>query len=184
MPADRRLAVLGKRRQGKSVFLRILAGVEEPTRGEVISRLRLSPVVRSGALFHPRMSALENVRFFARMLNLDADRLALAVDAFYGADGVLGRSRKGEEGDRRKAAEIAFLSLLPFDCYLIDDIGQLPEAARKRHLDAAAQRRAGIIFATNQPQLARRYADCAVVIRDGIVHPFSDVAEAIAFDER
>lgn len=184
LPTDRRLAVLGEKRPGQSVFLRLIAGIERPTRGQVVSSVRLSPIIKPGGLFHPHLSALENIRFFARMLNLDANQLTLAVAASCGAGGVLSRSPKGEGGDRTKAAEMALICLLPFDCYLVDELGQLPGAARKRLRDTAALRQAGIIFATNQPQLARRFAECAIVIRDGIVHPFSNVAEALAFDER
>jgi capsular polysaccharide transport system ATP-binding protein len=182
LPADRRLAVLAKKLGGKSVFLRILAGVEAPTDGEVISTVRSSPVIKSGVLFHPRISNVENIRFFARMLNLDPDRLTVAIDAFCRANGVAGQWLEDEQ--QRRAAEVALLTILSFDCYFVDEIGQLAEPARLRLFDVAEQRQGGVIFATNQPRLARRYADCAVVIRDGIVHPFSNVAEAIAFHER
>ena len=90
----------------------------------------------------------------------------------------------GEDSGKRKATEIALLTLLSFDCYLIDEIGHLAEAVRERHLEVVAERGAGIIFTTNLPQLARRYADCALVIRAGIVHPFSSVEEAVDFHER
>jgi capsular polysaccharide transport system ATP-binding protein len=182
VPADRRLAVLGARREGKSTFLRLLAGTETPTAGEVIALGRRSPVVRFGGLFDRRLTGRENVRFFARMMDVDADQLAMALDAFCNANGVLAQSLD-DPGDDSQAAELALLSILPFDCYFLDEIGALETAVRERLLGLAAQRGAGVIFATNQPQLARRYADCAVVIRNRTVHPFSTVAEAIAFHE-
>jgi ABC-type polysaccharide/polyol phosphate transport system ATPase subunit len=183
LPADRRLAVLGQRRQGKSVFLRLLAGVEAPTQGEVIAPGRMSPVARPNVLFHPRLSIAENIRFFARTLNLHPDQLTVALDAFCGTGGTLTRPTKGIDHNRT-AAEMALLSMLPFDCYCVDDIGHVAEASRERLFDGAARRRAGVIFATNQTRLARRYADCAIVLRDGNVHPFSSIDEAISFDER
>jgi capsular polysaccharide transport system ATP-binding protein len=184
VPAHRRLAVLGKKQQGKSVFLRLLAGVEKPTQGEVIAFGRRSPIVKIGGLFHPRLSGLDNIRFFARMMDLDTNRLLMALDAFCNARGALARSLNDSGEHDRKAVEMAMLCILPFDCYFLDEIGQLEGATRERLIVAAAQRGAGIIFATNQPQFARRYADCAVVIRDGIVHPFSNTEEATAFHER
>jgi hypothetical protein len=118
------------------------------------------------------------------MFNLDAKRLASAVSALSGADGNLGLSSERETLDHRRALEVALLIILPYDCYLVDEIGRLQDAARKSLLAAAVQRRAGIIFTTRQPRVARELADCAVVIRNGIVHPFSQVEEAIAFHER
>lgn len=184
LPADRRLAVLGEGREANSAFLRLLAGVARPTRGTVISDLRLSPVVRRVGLFHPHLNSLENIRFFARMLNFDADQLMLAVGAFAGAGSSLGRPPKDEDGAERKAAEMALLTILPFDCYLIDEITQFSEAVIRRHLDVVAPRGAGMIFSTTSARLARQFGDCAIVIRNGIVHPFSNVAEALAFDGR
>jgi capsular polysaccharide transport system ATP-binding protein len=183
LPADRRLAILGQRRQGKSVLLRLLAGVETPTKGEVMAPGRMSPVARPNGLFHPRLSILENIRFFARMLNVHADQLTVALDAFCAAGGALVR-HADQKGELRTAAEVALLSMLPFDCYCVDDIGQVAEASRERLFHAAARRGAGVIFATNQTRLARRYADCAIVLRHGNVHPFSSIDEAILFDER
>lgn len=182
LPADRRLAVLGGRRQGKSVFLRLLAGVESPTQGEVIAPGRMSPVARPNVLFHPRLGLSENIRFIARMLNLHPDELTVALDAICEAGGTL--CEQDHKGDHWAAAEIALLSMLPFDCYCVDDIGHMAEKSRERFFHAAAQRGAGIIFATNQPRMARRHADCAIVLRDGNVHPFSNIDEAISFDER
>jgi ABC-type polysaccharide/polyol phosphate transport system ATPase subunit len=184
LPADRRLVVLGKKHSVNSGFLRLLAGVSAPTRGTIISRVRLSPILRSSGLFYPHVNGLENIRHYARMLNVGEDRLTLAIDRLSGVAGSLGEQRYEGWRDRGREAMLALFTLLPFDCYLIDEIAQFPEALTQRHLDAVAPRGAGLIFTTTSLWRARRYADCAIVIRDGIVHPFSDVEKAIAFHER
>jgi capsular polysaccharide transport system ATP-binding protein len=184
LPADRRLVVLGKKYSVNLEFLRLLAGVSVPTRGKVVSHLRLSPIISLSGLFYPYVNGLENIRHYARMLNVDANRLTLAIDLFTGTGGALGGPAKDQQRDRSKEAMIALFTLLPFDCYLIDEIAQFSEAVVSRHLDAVAPRRAGLIFTTHSQRQARQYADCAIVIRDGIVHPFSDVERAIAFHER
>jgi ABC-type polysaccharide/polyol phosphate transport system ATPase subunit len=184
LPTDRRLAVMGDKRQGKSIFLRILSGAQMPTFGEVISNVRLSPVIKSGALFNSRLSTYENIRFSARMFNLDIDILAKTVSAISGVAAAVGAPHKDESAEDRRTAELALLSILPFDCYLIDEVSVLPEVARHRLFSAAHQQGAGVIFATNSVRLARTYADCAIVIRGKSIHPFSDIEEAIAFHER
>ncbi len=181
VPADRRLAVLGRNTDEKTTFLRLLAGTELPTEGSVVSRLRLSPIIRRGPLFHPRLTEGENILFYARALNLDVEHLMFALESFYGSKA---HSVPGEGGDKQKAKEIGILTLMTFDCYLIDEIGHLSEYLRKRHLDALTHQRAGLIFTTNSPQLARQHGDCALVIRDGTIFPFVNVEEAIAFNER
>jgi capsular polysaccharide transport system ATP-binding protein len=184
LPVDRRLAVLGKKRSANSAFLRLLAGITAPTRGKVISHARLSPILKPHELFHPYFNGMENMRHFARMLNLDPDRLMVATDAFSGTGGSLGGQVKAEEPDRRREAIMALLTLLPFDCYLIDEISQFSEAVTRRHLDAVAHRGAGLIFTTTSWRWASRYADCAIVFRDAAVYPFPTVEKAIASYER
>jgi ABC-type polysaccharide/polyol phosphate transport system ATPase subunit len=183
VPADRRVAVLGRKLQGKSVFLKVLSGLEAPTQGQVITNARLSPIVRPGPLFHPRLTWVENIGFYARSLSLDADQLAAAVDAYATGGGVWSDSPAGD-AELRKPRELGLLTMLPFNCYLVDEIGHLADDIRERYLAAIAERNAGIIFTTSQKSLVQRYADCALVISNGLVHPFSSVEEAIRFHER
>jgi len=184
VPADRRIAVLGKRRGGKSTFLKLLAGNEAPSEGEVFSRVRISSVIRPGSLFHPRLNAQENLRFYARTLNVDLEELMLAVGSYSTTTANRGVDNRGENTEQRKAMEVALLTLQGFGCYLVDEIGHLADDVRHRLLYAAAEQHAGVIFSTNLPQLARRYAEGAIVIRDGIVRPFASIERAIQFHER
>jgi capsular polysaccharide transport system ATP-binding protein len=184
LPVDRRVAVLGKKRSANSSFLRLLAGVTAPTSGKVISRARLSPILKSSELFHYYFNGLENIRHFARILNLEPDQLLLAINRLSGTANSLGGSIRDEERGRRDEAIMALLTLLPFDCYLIEEIGQYGETMIRRHLDGVAHRGAGLIFTTTSARWTRQYADCAIVIRDALVYPFSTVEEAIAFHER
>jgi capsular polysaccharide transport system ATP-binding protein len=184
IPIDRRLAILGGRRNGKSSLLRLFAGAEMPSYGAIVSSARMSPVIKPGAFFGPKLTIYENLRFYARMFNLEAEQLVAIVSSVCGPELSLGREVGDEPRDMRTMAELALITVLPFDCYLVDDVIALPEAARRLLFLAAEQRQAGVIFATNQIGWAAHEADCAVVIRDKMLHPFSDIQEAVAFHER
>ena len=166
------------------VSLRMLAGVEPPDQGEVFAPLQLSPLVNSGGLFHPQLTGTENIRLFARMFGIDGDRLTVAVDAFCGMGIRLDQPVKIQDASDRKAMEAAVTAVLPFDCYLVDDMQQFESEITKRFFDAASQRQAGVIFSTSNPRFARQFAEFAVVIRDGTLYPFPHVKEAIPFYER
>ncbi len=127
---------------------------------------------------------MANLRFLARMFNVGADNLAGMIATICGPGATIGVSLKEESSEQRRSAELAFLSILPFDCYIVDELSLLPETAMQRLFSAAEQQGAGVIFATNSLRLVQAHADCAVVIRDKILYPFSDVEEAIAFHER
>lgn len=183
IPTDRRLAILGDPPQMRSLFLNLLAGTELPSRGAVSARVSLSPVFRYGVLFQRRLSVMQNIQFFARMMNVDAAQLLVLLNAFHPIDKVLAGGVKLENVEQRRAAEIGLLTLLPFQCYLFDELWLISGSVRERFFRATEERGSGIIFATNHVRLAREHADCAIVVRGGTVYPFSDVDEGIAFHE-
>jgi capsular polysaccharide transport system ATP-binding protein len=184
LPADRRLAILGGKGEGKSVLLQLLVRNEKPDLGKVIAPLRLSPVFNSDRLFHPGLSGFENVRYYARRFGVDEEQLVTAMDRFYPISRFL-KILHGELTIReRRTMEATLAAAIAFDCYLLDDVGQLAADLVERHLAIAARRGAGVIFTTGSPRLAQQFADCAVVIQDRTLHPFCRIEEATRFYER
>ncbi|HEV2300803.1 MAG TPA: hypothetical protein VGR91_04465 [Stellaceae bacterium] len=184
LPADRRLAVLGAKSEGKTVLLQLLAGTEKPDAGRVIAPVGLSPVVNSDRIFHRDLSVLENIRFYARRFVVDEVCLMQAMDRFCPLAAVLDRRVGALTMRERRGMEAALATAFAFDCYLVDDIDILPPELAERTLAAVARRGAGVIFATDRARLARQLADCAVVIHDQTLHPFARIEEATRFYER
>jgi capsular polysaccharide transport system ATP-binding protein len=180
-PADRRVAILGERRVGKTTVLQMLAGKLSPDQGAVIAPLFFSPVVNTGGLFHPQLTGIDNIRFVARMFGVQADRLTLAVDAFCGSSLRLNDPIRAHDTAHRRAFEVAVTIVLPFACYLFDDVAQLPPDLLARCFTAARERGAGLVFSTASPRLARQFGEIFVVIADATLHMFTQAEEAIRF---
>lgn len=180
LPSDGRLAVLAGRRDGKTTLLQLLSGVIKPDQGAVVGADVRSPVVNAGSsLMHPQLSAIDNLKFLARAYGFDPDTLLMAVDALNGSDMLLDRPLKGQDGAKRRNFEAATTFVIPFGCYLVDDLGQLDPDLIERCLALAAHRRSGVVFTTSQPRVATQYADAAVTIDDGVLHLFHDVRDAV-----
>lgn len=62
--------LIGHNGCGKSTLLRLLAGIHQPTSGEVITNGRLSALLELGAGFHPELTGRENVYLNASILGL------------------------------------------------------------------------------------------------------------------
>jgi len=184
LPTDRRVAILGGRMEGKTTLLRLLTGFEAPDAGEIVAPLRLSPIGNSRTLLHPVFSGAENIQIVARMTGVDPDLLLAAVDRLCGIGRMLEKPLHTQDAQLRQLLEIALLSVLPFDCYLLDNTHSMPAGLLERYFDAAERRGAGMIFATGQPRQAYRYADYAVVIKDRTVCAYNQVEEAIESYER
>lgn len=69
------VGVIGSNGAGKSTLLRLLAGVSEPTSGDITRKGKVSPLLELGAGFHPDLTGHENI--FASGLYLGLDRHAM-----------------------------------------------------------------------------------------------------------
>lgn len=55
------LGLIGPNGSGKSTLLRLMARIMPPTRGEVIVRGRVAPMIELGVGFHPELTGRENI---------------------------------------------------------------------------------------------------------------------------
>jgi len=64
-----KVALLGRNGSGKSTLIRLLAGVERPTRGAIKQTMSVSwPIGLAGGL-HGTLTGNDNMRFIARIYN-------------------------------------------------------------------------------------------------------------------
>jgi len=61
VPMGELLGVVGPNGSGKSTLLRLLAGIMQPTQGEVRVQGRVAPLIELGVGFHPELTGRENV---------------------------------------------------------------------------------------------------------------------------
>ena len=66
LPGDA-VGILGRNGAGKSTLMRILAGVERPTRGRVRREMSISWPMGYEAAVHNALSGADNARFIARL---------------------------------------------------------------------------------------------------------------------
>jgi len=126
---------------------------------------------------------MENIRFLARAYGFHPDTMLMAADCLLGQDMSLDRPLKDQDGNKRRQLEAAIMVALPFQCYLIDELGLLEPELLARCWESFTDRQAGVVFATSQPRFVSQYADTAVIIDEGRLLLFQDIKEAIAYYE-
>ncbi len=75
-PTGESIGILGRNGSGKSTLLRILAGIEQPDRGEVIRNNRVSWPIGFAGGFNGSLTGEENTRFVARIYGADVRKVS------------------------------------------------------------------------------------------------------------
>jgi capsular polysaccharide transport system ATP-binding protein len=177
------VGILGRNGAGKSTLMRILGGIETPSRGQVRRTMSISwPLGYSGA-FQGNLSGADNIRFIARIYGRHAERTIGFVEE-YAELGEYLRMPVGiySSGMRARLAFAVSLAV-DFDCYLIDEAvapGDARFNERFRSAFAERARRSALIMVTHSATTVRTYCRAAAVLDGGILTFHDDLDEAIA----
>ncbi len=183
VPTSRRVAILVEDPGDSTSFLHLLAGSEIPDGGRVETKgiRRLSPVVYRGASLMPHLTGFQNIAFFARVHGIDPLKLAEIVDNACQFGAKLHKSVRSLDLSDRRELEATLIAALPFDCFLVDRLHELPGDLRWRIFLAARLRKAGFIFTTSEMEVADRFGDFFIVIREGGARAFKNMNRAFAY---
>lgn len=183
LPAGRSLALLGRNGAGKSTLLEIIAGLQRPDHGRVVTDGTLSWPVGLGSSFHKDISGVENVRFIARVYGVDTDDLVAFVEDF----SELGPSfhmpmRTYSSGMKARLTFGASMGI-KFDTYLVDEVtavGDKSFRSKSRKVFADRMRNSGAIMVSHNMRQLRTFCDAGLILEKGKAVYFDDLDEAIA----
>jgi capsular polysaccharide transport system ATP-binding protein len=182
LPLDRRVGILGRKGSGKSTLLGILAGTEPVDGGRVRARVKFSMVLNGKAFTYAGMSGIENAEMMARIYGMPPKKLVeFAMSLPHVPASMWLEPLAALEPKQRRGMEIVLAALLPYDCYLVDDIERADQNIVGLLIRLTAPRGAGLIFTTFQPKAARHYAEAGAVIANQTLTVFETMKEALAF---
>ncbi|GJD86761.1 MULTISPECIES: ABC transporter ATP-binding protein [Methylobacterium] len=174
--------ILGINGAGKSTTMRLIGGVEDPTRGRIHRGLRVSWPLGFGGGFHPQMTGRDNVIFVARIYGEDPKRVLEFVEDFSELGSYLDVPIRTYSSGMGARLGFGMSMAIPFDCYLIDEVTAVGDARfQKRCTEVFSQRRknADVIMVSHSMETIREWCQQGIVLLNGRAIVYEDVNDAI-----
>lgn len=174
-----RVGVLGRNGTGKSTLVRILGGIEAPTRGTIRRTMSVSWPIGLAAGFQTGLSGADNSRFIARIYDRPAQATVDFVESFAELGEYLHMPVHTYSSGMRSRLGLAISLAVDFDCFLVDEALAVGDTKFGRAFGARLQQ-AGLIIVTHQPSLVRQLCTRAAVLDQGTLTFYEDIDEALA----
>lgn len=176
------VGILAPNGTGKTTLVNMMAGLERPDDGRVRRDARVSfPLGFVGGVI-PRNSGTENVRHIAALYGLDPDEVEASCRWMCGIEEYFDRPVGTYSLGMKARLSLALMLALDFDVYLIDEgMPATTDAAFNRRAAQVLEERldgAMVVIVSHQPEVLRRFARRAAVLRDGTLTEFDTLEEA------
>lgn len=185
IPTDRNVAIIGRNGAGKSTLMNLLAKVDTPDSGEIITDKSISwPVGLSGG-FQGSLSARENVKFIARTQGFRGDALrekVRFVEEFAEIEEYFDLPVKTYSSGMRGRVAFGLSLAFEFDYYLVDEAMSVGDAHFKKKASDAFKEKVGkanIILVTHGMTQVRTMCDLVLVLHGGKATLYDDIEEGI-----
>jgi capsular polysaccharide transport system ATP-binding protein len=179
----RNIAIMGHNGAGKSTLMRMLAGIEPATTGQIRRDEKVSWPMGFSAGFNGSMTGIENARFVARIYGQNTERVLEQVQNFAELGASLDLPILTYSSGMK--ARLAFgLSLaVNFDCYLIDEITAVGDRRFRKKSEAALKgkiRDARVIMISHSEKTIRDYCDSGVLVYGSKLYFYDNLDDLIA----
>jgi len=185
------VALLGRNGAGKSTLLRIIGGIDQPDRGEVITECSVSWPVGLVGGFQGSLTGRENTTFVSKIY-AGHDREVIEekvrrVEEFAELGVHFDRPFKTYSSGMRSRVTFGLSMAFDFDVYLIDEVSSAgDERFRERSRNILKQRhqQSDFIMVDHNLWGLKFHCDRALLLHNGKLLEFEDLEEGIAMHKR
>ncbi len=176
--------IMGINGAGKSTTLRLLAGVEEPSRGRVTRRgQRVSWPIGFAGGFNAKMSGRDNVIFVSRIYGEDPRKVLEFVEDFAELGNYLNMPVSTYSSGMGARLAFGVSMAIPFDTYLVDEtlsVGDARMQKRCKELFAMRRETSNMILISHSMSMIREYCSQAIILVNGQAVVYDNVDESIS----
>jgi ABC-2 type transport system ATP-binding protein len=180
------VGILGHNGSGKSTLLKCVAGILQPTEGEIRTNGRVAALLELGAGFNHELTGRENIFMNASILGLTKKETAKVFDeivAFAELERFIDMQVRHYSSGMYVRLGFAVAVNVDPDILLVDEVLSVgDESFQRKCLDRVAmlqQEGRTILFVTHAADLIRKVCDRAVVLDHGAIVADAPPGEAV-----
>lgn len=180
--------IVGRNGSGKSTLLKILAGIYQPTKGNVAINGKLVPFIELGVGFNAELTGRENVYLNGALLGFSRDEIDAMYDdivAFAELERFMDQKLKNYSSGMQVRLAFSVATRAHADILLVDEVLAVGDADFQRkcfkYFKQLKKEKKTVVFVSHDMNAVREYCDRAIliekskIIREGKV---SDVASS------
>jgi len=186
LPTGAVIGLLGRNGAGKSTLMNMIAGIVDPTSGQILSSGSISYPVGFAGSFHPELTGAQNARFVARIYGIDTEELVDYVENFAELGKHFDLPFRTYSSGMRSRLSFGVSMAIPFDFYLIDEVTSVGDAsfrAKSSEVFMDRMQRSGALFCSHSMGMVKELCDMGAVLEDGELYLYDDVEEAVEHHE-
>jgi len=177
--------IVGRNGSGKSTLLKILAGIYQPTGGQVATVGLVVPFIELGVGFNPELSGRENVYLNGAMLgfsNAEIGKMYGDIVAFAELDGFMDQKLKNYSSGMQVRLAFAIAIKAEGDILILDEVLAVGDEAFQRKCNDYFEQvkqdpNRTIILVTHGMDAVRQFCNKAILIENGEIAMAGDPDE-------
>ena len=174
--------IVGRNGSGKSTLLKIIAGIYQPSQGNVNISGKLVPFIELGVGFNPELTGRENVYLNGALLGFSAkevDKKYSKIVDFAELDKFMDQKLKNySSGMQVRLAFSVATILAESDILLIDEVLAVGDADFQRkcfaYFKKLKKEKKTVVFVSHDMSAIREYCDRAILINESKIQMISD----------
>lgn len=184
IPPQVSVGLVGRNGAGKSTLLRLIGGVDQPNRGHIERRCRVSWPMGFGGGLQGSLTGRQNAKFVCRIHGHEddtAERIA-SIEEFAELGEAFDEPVKTYSSGMRSRLQFGLSLAFDFDVYISDEVTAAGDAAFKKKAADAFKKladHASLIMVSHAEGTLKEFCTAGIWLDNGQAHWFNDINDAL-----
>ncbi|MBS7671197.1 ABC transporter ATP-binding protein [Croceicoccus gelatinilyticus] len=184
IPKGKSVALIGQNGAGKTTLLRLIAGVDEPTRGSITRDCSVSWPMGLGSGLQGSLTGRQNMKFVARIYDRsdDIEEISEFLEDFSELGSKLDQPVKTYSSGMKARLQFGLSLAFRFDVYISDEMTSVGDKQFRQKAKAEFKKmvdRASLIMVSHGEKTLKDFCEAGILLSGGKAYWFDDLKDAL-----